>query len=107
MDFKEECLEKIENGIRLTEKELCELVEKHSIYDEYVDSKSYDISVNSVIEIHGRYFSILWGEGRTNYDPNNFFEQPVEVEKHEHKEVITITTMKWTPIERKENEGFV
>lgn len=104
MDFYAECLKKIENNVKLTETELCKLVEKCSVSDEYIEDKRYDISVKSVVEICGRYFSIIWGESRKKHQPNEFFEQPIEVEKRAYKEILTISTTEWIPIKNKRNK---
>lgn len=51
--------------------------------------------MESVVCLCGRYFSIYWEEGLTEYQPNEFYDQPEEVEKHEYDK--TIHVVEWIP----------
>ena len=56
--------------------------------------------MSTVFEGNGRFFNIDWERGLTEYQENEFYEQPYEVVKKCHEE--TIIVINWVPIDRKE-----
>ena len=92
--FDEIMIEKIDKGEKLNEKELKTLVFEFKEVDrEYGENRRWTRSVYSVIELCGRYFRICWEEGLTEYQENEFYYQPEEVEKKTYEKTITVT--KW------------
>lgn len=101
MTFEEEMIKKIDNGELLTSDELKELVfDGKEIDKEYGENRRWSRSVVSIIEICERYFSILWDEGLTEIQENEFYEQPVEVEKKEYDK--TIHVVEWIAKNKKD-----
>ena len=97
-DFQKKILEKIDTGEELSESELSRLCYEHSIWDEDGDEGRWTRSVESVIELDGRYFSIIWDRGLTECQENEFWNQPVEVRKHTYEKTIEVT--EWIPINK-------
>lgn len=97
--YDEYIIGKIDAGEKLSEKELKELRwdfnEADTIYGE---NRRWSRSVRSIIEICGRYFALDWEEGLTEYQDNEFYNQPFEVEKKEYQKTITVT--EWNKINK-------
>ena len=97
--YDEYIIGKIDAGEKLSEKELKELRwdfnEADTIYGE---NRRWSRSVRSIIEICGRYFALDWEEGLTEYQDNEFYNQPFEVEKKEYQKTITVT--EWSKINK-------
>ena len=90
--FDEIMVEKIEKGEALTEKELKTLVfECNEIEREEGENRRWSRSVESIIELCGRYFAVVWEEGLTEYQDNEFYDQPYEVEEKTYEKKITVT----------------
>lgn len=96
-DFEKEMLAKINAGEKLNSSELSRLCYEYSIYDEEGDDHRWTKEMESIVELGGRYFSILWMRGLTEYQENEFEDQPVEVKKHTYKKTIEVT--EWIPID--------
>lgn len=77
--FEDIMLDKIEKGISLTESELSDIVSEYLVESEYGSSGRWQRSVTSIVKIKGRYFSIMWQKGLTEYQEDSFPEQPREV----------------------------
>lgn len=95
--FEEIMLKKIDNGENLTEKELRRLALEHDIERDYGDNRRWTRGVTSIVQIGNRFFEINWEEGLTEYQENEFYEQPYEVEKHTYEKTITVT--EWRRVE--------
>lgn len=93
--YEKEFLEKIDSGKELSEGELRDLICRYEIESEYGENRRWTRSVESIVCLCGRYFSIYWEEGLTEYQPNEFYDQPEEVEKHEYDK--TIHVVEWVP----------
>lgn len=90
--FDEIMVGKIENGEKLTKKELRTLVfECREIERNDGENRRWTRSVESIIELCGRYFAVIWEEGLTEYQDNEFYYQPYEVEKKTYEKTITVT----------------
>jgi len=88
-NFELDMMEKIDNKIKLTESEIEELVWGFSIDTKYGENRRWSRSVQSIIDLNGRYFAIDWEEGLTELQDNAFYEQPYEVVKTEKTIVVT------------------
>ena len=90
-------IEEFENKLKnktFTENELQEIIENYLFTNEG-DKIPYEIidtiysnelnrwsrNVETIIEYKNKYYSIIWEEGLTEYQDNQFYEQPVEVIK--------------------------
>lgn len=102
-DFEKEMLAKIDAGEKLDRSELAKLCYDYSICDEEGYEHRWVREMESIVELDGRYFSILWMRGLTEYQENEFEDQPVEVRKHTYEKTIEVT--EWIPIKGEENEG--
>lgn len=89
--FPEIMVEKIDSGEQLTKEELTELIWGYDVDTQYGDNRRWSRSVTTIIELNGRYFSISWEEGLTEYQDNEYNSQPVEVKKHTYEKTITVT----------------
>ena len=74
------------------------LLGENSIETKYGENGRWTRPVTSIIEFGGRYFQIDWDEGLTEYQPNEFYDQPFEVKKESHEEIITVTITNWIPL---------
>lgn len=74
----------------LIEKELTEILWKFEEVDrEEGEDLRWVKPVTSIFELCGRFFAIDWYEGLTEYQSNEFYDQPYEVTKHTKQ--ITVT----------------
>ena len=94
--FEEIMVKKIENKEPLTEQELRDLVSEYDVETEYGDNRRWTRSVNTIVKLCDRYFSIEWEEGLTEYQESEFYNQPYEVRKEE--EVKTIVVVNWVKV---------
>lgn len=77
-EFEGLILEKIDRGEHLSEEELREICE-YTIRRDYGENRRWQRSVYDILKINGRYFSITWEEGLTEYQENVYISQPHEV----------------------------
>ncbi len=93
--FDEIMVRKIDNGEKLTEEELKNVVyETKEIACIEGDTHRWTRDMETIVEMCGRYFCVNWGNGLTEYQENEFHYQPYEVEKVEHEKTITVTEWK-------------
>lgn len=88
--FEEIIVSKIDNNENLTEKELRDVVFDYEIETKYGENRRWTRSVSTVVKLCNRFFMIEWEEGLTEYQPNEYFEQPYEVERKEYKKLIKV-----------------
>lgn len=100
--FEEIMVNKIQNGEKLTEKELREVVQGYEIESDYGENRRWTRGVTSIVKLCDKYFSVDWEEGLTEYQENEFYEQPYEVEKYTYEKTITVT--EWVPVGNDMNE---
>lgn len=100
-EFEIKMLNKIDNNEKLSEREIRELI-CNSIEDEYGDNNRWTRGVESIVQIGNRFFSICWDEGLTECQENEYYGQPVEVEKVTYEKTITVT--EWKEIKKDESE---
>ena len=99
--YEEELLKKIDSKERLTKSEIKEVLE-YEVESEYGDNRRWSRSVTTISQIGDRYFSTNWDEGLTEYQENEYYEQPVEVQKKTYEKTITVT--EWVPVEESEDK---
>lgn len=91
MTFEEEMVGKIDSGEKLSEWELKNLVYNGNEVDiEYGEDRRWTRDMESIIKLGDRYFSIMWEQGLTECQENEFWNQPVEVEKKEYDKMIHV-----------------
>jgi hypothetical protein len=88
--FDELMLKKIDSEEELTSDELSELVYGYDVETNYDDNRRWTRTAHTIVKLADRYFEIEWEEGLTEYQENEFLEQPVEVVKHEYQKTITV-----------------
>lgn len=91
--FEKEMLEKIDNSEKLSRREIIDILELE-IERNYGDNRRWSRSVTSICNIGDRYFSIYWEQGLTEYQEDEYDNQPVEVKKHTYNKTIEITEWK-------------
>lgn len=97
--YDEYILGKIDTGEKLSEKELRDLQYNfHEVDSIYGDNRRWSRSVRSIFEIGDRFFALDWEEGLTEYQEDEYYNQPVEVVKHEYQKTITVT--EWQELKR-------
>lgn len=89
--FEEIMLKKIDNKENLNEDELKRLALEYDIEREEGESGRWARQISSIIELMGRYFIINWQSGLTEYQDNEFDEQPYEVIKKVYEKTIKVT----------------
>lgn len=99
--YDEELLRKIDNGEELTRSELCDIIFEYEVKREYGDNRRWSRSVTTISKIGDRYFSTNWEQGLTESQENEYYNQPIEVQKKTYKKTITIT--EWIPVIQEEN----
>jgi len=84
-------LSKIELGQHLTEDEIKELVYKYE-WEELEDGGRlrWTVPKHTIVKLGEQFFKIDWMQGLTENQPNEFFNQPYEVELHEYEKTITV-----------------
>lgn len=93
--FVEIMIQKIDKHEDLTEKELRRLQE-YSVEDIEGDEGRWTRSIDSIVELFGRTFMLHWQRGLTEYQENEFMEQPYEVAKRETTKTVVVT--EWVKI---------
>ena len=88
--FEELMVEKIDKNEKLTERELSEIRE-YSIEDDEGDEGRWVRHMTSIVEMCGRFFELNWSRGLTEYQENEFYDQPFEVVKSTYEKTITVT----------------
>jgi len=79
-DYEIEMLRKIDSGKKLSKADLNTLVWEFNKVDRTVgENRRWSRTVDSIIEISGRFFKLTWEEGLTECQENEFYEKTVEV----------------------------
>lgn len=88
-------LEKFDSGEKFSEDELQDIaygdVGLKSVERSYGENRRWTRTVTGVYEADGRYFMIDWEEGLTEHQEDEFWEQPVEVEKKQYEKTFIVT----------------
>lgn len=88
--FEEIITDKIDKKENLTEKELQTLVWQYESETENGENRRWTRTNTTIIKLLDRYFSIDWEEGLTESQPNEFYNQPYEVELEESEKVVVV-----------------
>lgn len=95
--FEEIMVSKIDSGESLTDSELRTVVfETEEIERNTGENRRWSRSVESIVEMCGRFFCVDWEEGLTECQENEFYNQPYEVKKITYEKTITVT--EWNKI---------
>jgi len=92
MDWEEkrkEIIRKLENKEKLTEKELIQLLDYEVDITEG-ENRRWSRTNESILEINSKFYCLVWEEGLTESQPNEFYEQPWEVGKKEYDKMIHV-----------------
>lgn len=97
--FAIDMLKKIDNGERLTEREISNLVWEYEVHRDEGEDRRWSRYNISYIQLLERYFCVEWDEGLTEMQPDEFCDQPYEVVKNTHDKTIPehiISVTEWT-----------
>ena len=104
--FEEIMIHKIEKGEQLDKDELRELVHEYEVETHHGSNRRWTRTNTTIISLMGRYFRIHWEEGLTEYQEDEYMEQPIEVFKHTYQKMIEVTEWLDTPIEKQDAKGM-
>lgn len=96
--FEEVMLKKIDNSEELTERELSRLAYEHEVDHEEGNNRRWSRTITSYVQLQDRFFVVNWEQGLTESQDNEFYDQPYEVEKQIHEEIIPehkVVTTNW------------
>jgi len=105
-----ELVRKLKNGEELSEEEIIDIAyENVEGLSDYIKEKGEDRrwqrSVSTFFKTDdNRWFCLVWEEGLTENQDDEFWEQPYEV-KREVKEVVTKVNV-WTPVKKEGKQMF-
>ena len=85
-----EILRKIDNKEKLTESEISDLVYECEVEVKYGQNRRWSRSATTISQIGDRYFRIEWENGLNENQPNEFYNQPTEVELKKKKKTIKV-----------------
>ena len=86
----DETVNKLKSGDKLSEREIKTLVYDGVEVDEIEgDSGRWTQGVQTIIDIDGELWAIDWYRGLTEYQENEFYNQPYRVVKREKQIVVT------------------
>ena len=86
----DDILKAIDAGEELDEKVLEDLAYYQTIDEEYGENRRWSRFVKSIIDLNGRHFAIEWDQGLTEMQPDEFWEQPYEVELKKYDKVVHV-----------------
>ena len=91
-EFEKDFLEKYDNGYEFSQRELREIHQNfEGIETEYGENRRWTRTATTIFKVGDRYFALIWEQGLTECQENEFWEQPYEVEKKEYEKTITVT----------------
>lgn len=88
--FEKDLLNKIDSGVKLDEKEIRELVFECDYETKEHDKHRWTQSMETISKLGDRYFRTYWFSGLTEYQNNEFYNQPEEVIPHSYTETIVV-----------------
>ncbi|MDD3222319.1 MAG: hypothetical protein PHG07_08020 [Lachnospiraceae bacterium] len=88
--FKEIMVQKIDSGEELTENEL-QGFQDFEVERTKGENRRWSRTVSSICKLCDRFFKLVWEEGLTECQENEFYDQPYEVEKRTYEKKITVT----------------
>lgn len=90
-NYEKEILNKIDSGVKLAEHELKDLVYEFKKETKHGENRRWSRSNRTISRVGDRYFSTTWEEGLTESQPNEFYNQPIEVVSNTYEKTITVT----------------
>lgn len=93
-NFVELMVKKIDDKKRLTEEELKTLIFEESINTVRDEPRRWSCTTTSIFKFKERFFAIVWENGLTENQEDEFTEQPYEV----REEIKTVTVKKYVKI---------
>ena len=97
----DEFVEAFDSGVEINERTLLGYAYGSEV--EEGENRRWSRSMTSIVEVKGRYFSIKWENGLTEYQENSCYDQPVELEKVEYDKIIPEYTVHVTDWVDKKN----
>lgn len=88
--------EKVLNGEELSKDELSFLIHDYEVETEFGENRRWSRGATTISEVQGRFFMTSWENGLTEYQDNEYYDQPTEVQKVTTEKTITVT--EWQPI---------
>ena len=88
--FEEIIVNKIDNGEKLTEEELKEIIWDYDVESSYGENRRWTRAVSTIVCMCGRYFMVDWEQGLTERQENEFWEQSYEIERKEYEKTIKV-----------------
>ena len=89
-EWELELLAKIDNKEKLTESEISDLVYECEVEVKYGQNRRWSRSATTISKLWDRYFRIEWENGLTENQPNEFYNQPTEVELKEYEKIVKV-----------------
>ena len=86
----DEVIKAIDAGKELDENTLCDLAYYYGIDDEYGENRRWSRWRKTILNLNGRYFALVWDEGLTEMQSDEFYEQPYEVELKEYDKMVHV-----------------
>lgn len=96
--YEIEILNKIDNNQKLDSVELSSLVYEYELETDEGENRRWSRTNRTIVQLGNRYFSVIWEEGLTEYQPDDFNSQPIEVTKHEFEKTVIVT--EWLPVKK-------
>ncbi|MGL5594610.1 MAG: hypothetical protein ACRDDH_11795 [Cetobacterium sp.] len=92
-EWEKDILDKIDHCESLTSGQRLDLVYNYEIDRESISEHRWGETMESIIELGGRLFSIVWFKGATENQDNVYDSDPTEVE--EYTETVTMEVTKY------------
>lgn len=86
--------DKIYNGEPLSEDELQEAIDCYETDRVEGRDRRWTRTIQSILAIKDKLFCVEWEQGLTENQPNEYCNQPYEVERVENTQVITVVSYK-------------
>lgn len=98
-NYEKEFLDKYDSGYKFTEGEIHDMIwDFKQVEEDEGCNHRWTQDITTVIQVGDRYFRIDWQRGLTEYQENEYWNQPVEVTPHEYEK--TITVREWIEVKR-------
>lgn len=99
----EEIYKKLQNKEMLSEEEIESLVwDSEQVYEEAGKDHRWQKEMFTVVKVENKFYGICWMKGLTEYQENEYFEQPFEVGCENKTEVVKKEI--WKPINEISND---
>lgn len=90
-NYEKEFLDKYDSGAKFTEQEIRDAIwDFHQVEEIEHGHRRWTESMTTIVQVADRFFKIDWERGLTEYQENEYWDQPVEVTPHEYEKTITV-----------------